>query len=637
MANNQIVTELKLENSQYISGLRQSTAELQKSMKSSITSVEGLKDAYKSLNLAMKAGYVYMAYEFTKQAVEFAGKSDTVKTAFNNMANSIGTDSSNLLSTLKTASKGMISELDLMKETTTAVELMGKDVIQYMPKMIEIAAASARTKGRAVSDVLSEIVESAGKQSLEVLNNLNISSVNAAQYQEEYAAKLGKTRDQLNDTEKAAAFFYATMKAGDELINTTGNSQLTLGERVQVLKARFDDLASNLMTIMVPAFEALVDWANNVIEPIADLVKWIDKISSKKQSFEDISNELKKLRTDIERWASYQGMTAEQFIAKFKDVKNKSGDQVRRYIELTNELKKLQQVQQQSVQTSKQHTQAFSKQRSEIKETHIALSELYDAMGKYEAAALQKVQERYDKIRASKEAQLLSKQELAQLELTFEEQKTFAIIKGEQERAQKELQIREATLRSKVGLDSQYYSALEMFVNAGAQLMTSENKALFKLGQASAISQVWMNVAQAITKGYAQLGIFGHAFAALMGVVGGVQTANILKQKPPDAMKVESTKPPAPVIAAQPIAIPLAQGVFDINRDVFALLHKGESVMPKSWAESVREGELNLGGATIVVQGDVYGYDDFMDKVQTGLLDLQRRTGKQIIATRWGD
>lgn len=632
MANKRIITELTLENSQYITKLKESSAELQKYAGNAKKSNTDLLSTFGSLKAGVQAAVGFMTISTIKSFVQLASETDTVKTAFKNMALAVGKNADVLLASVKKASHDTISEIDLMKNATMAVQLMGEDVLQYLPKMTEIAVAAARAKGVETSQMLNDIITASGRQSTQILDNLGISSVRAGQFMDEYAAKLGKTRDKLTESEKSAAFFYATMKAGGEVINTVGGGTLTLGEKVQSIDARFKNLASNLSTIFTPAISKVIDWINTLIEPIADLIKWLDTLNNKgTRSMQEIADEAVKLRTDIERWAKMQDLTVEQFIVKFKDVKNATGDVVRQYIALANELQKVQQTQQKI--TAPQPTQANTLAK-QYKEAEVSMSQFYERLGQYENAAMAKVTEEYQAFVATKQAKMMTEQQYQQAMQELDNQMLLAQVQG----AQREVMLREQVLRAKLGLESQLFTGVEMFAQAGAQLMSSENKTLFKVGQAAAIANVWVNTAQAITKGYAQLGAFGgSAFAALMATVGAVQSANILKQKPPQPAKIDKVMPVTPTLNAQPIAIPLAQGVFDVKDDMFALLHKGESVMPKSWAESVREGELTIGGAQIIIQGDVYGYDDFMQKVQTGLLELQRRTGKQIMSTRRGD
>lgn len=636
MANKQIVTELRLIDSQYQNGLKKATLSLQqfasnsKSVGSSFNSMLGNLSAGKLTFAAVGAGAVALG----KEMFDMAAKFSTVKTAYQNMTASMGAESYKLMNALKTATKGTVSELELMSNATTAMQLMGKEVVQYLPEMAEIATAAARAQGVEVSQMLSDLITAAGRQSTQILDNLGISSVTAGKYMEEYAAKLGKTRDQLNDSEKSAAFFFATMKAGKEVIKGVGDA-MTLGEKAQQAKATWNDIANNISTILTPAWYGLADAVNSVLQPLADYMRKMDELRNP-TTIEGIRARMKSLEQDVLYFGSQCGKTYQEIADKVYKGTIPANETWRdSIIKLVKEhdalAEKLKTVQTASKTPPKSGGSTIAK---EYKEATISMSQFYMTLGEYQKAAQAKV---YEEMQTFLKTQQAKKMTLEQV-YKYEQQLEYQTLLGKVEAARSEVMMREQVLRAKMGLESTFFSGMEMFAQAGAQLMSSENKQLFKLGQVAAIANVWMNVAQAITKGYAQLGAWGgSAFAALMATVGAVQSANIMKQKPPQPAKIEKVQPVTPTLTAQPIAIPLAQGVFDIKNDTFALLHQGESVMPKSWAESVREGELSLGGAQIIVQGDVYGYDDFMNKVQTGLLELQRRTGKQIISARRGD
>jgi len=204
---------------------------------------------------------------------------------------------------------------------------------------------------------------------------------------------------------------------------------------------------------------------------------------------------------------------------------------------------------------------------------------------------------------------------------------------AEVDAANKEVQTKEQVIRAKVGMESAAYKGLGMFAQAGASLMSSQNSVLFKLGQASSLANIGMNTADAIVKGYAQLGPFGgSAFAAFMGLVGGTQGAAVLSQKAPKpAMavipKVDATMPTAPKIAA------LATGAFDVPRDMPAIIHQGESVMPKPWAQEMREGNLSMGkpAININVQGSIIDKDGFMGAVGEAMQGIGNASGQNLL------
>lgn len=188
-----------------------------------------------------------------------AGEVDSVAQSFDSLASGAKNGSQALLKAIKDASQGTVSNLEIMRSANEAIKLMGDDVAEKLPKMMEIARITARSSGVEVSKMFSDLITASGRQSVLILDNLGISSATASRYMDQYAASLGKTRNQMTDTERAQAFFHASLKAGEELIAKTGATTLSLGERLQRLKARISDTASSFARDLVPGLEELSD------------------------------------------------------------------------------------------------------------------------------------------------------------------------------------------------------------------------------------------------------------------------------------------------------------------------------------------------------------------------------------------
>ena len=141
-------------------------------------------------------------------------------------------------------------------------------------------------------------------------------------------------------------------------------------------------------------------------------------------------------------------------------------------------------------------------------------------------------------------------------------------------------------LLTKAGLDQTYISGLQTLTATSSIYMAQENKKLFKFGQILAVGQAWINTFLAVTKVMAQLGIYGLAAAPIIIAAGALQTKKIMSQKPPE----------------------FAVGSYDVPYTGPAIVHKGETILNKPIAESVRRGDLSIGSnqqnRPIIVQVD---------------------------------
>lgn len=237
----------------------------------------------------------------------------------------------------------------------------------------------------------------------------------------------------------------------------------------------------------------------------------------------------------------------------------------------------------------------------------------------FAANVVQSQEEIQNQLQVLQQAGLANEYDAHLAKIQIAQSDNMALRDLEMQRAQQN----EQTLRHMFGMNTRFYSGLGMMANMGAQLMGNQNKKLHRLGQISSVANVLMSTAEAIMKGYAMLGpIGGTAFAALAGTVASAQIKIIKDTKPPEPIKPESVSKPS-----------FAQGVFDIPYDMSGVdVHQGESIMPKSWAQSVKDGEINMGSQpiNIIVQGSIIDKDGFTAGVSEAMQQIEGRTGLRL-------
>lgn len=127
-------------------------------------------------NLTKIAGGIGIAFgvrevaAFAFEVSQLAGEAEGVRAAFNKLPGSIG-----LMLDLKEATKGTVSELDLMKRTTQAANFGIS--LQSLPKLLEFASVRAQQTGQSVDYLVDSIVTGIGRKSPLILDNLGISAV----------------------------------------------------------------------------------------------------------------------------------------------------------------------------------------------------------------------------------------------------------------------------------------------------------------------------------------------------------------------------------------------------------------------------------------------------------------------------
>ena len=116
------------------------------------------------------------------------------------------------LDKLKEATNGTMSEFDLFQQANNAMILGVTKNSDEMAEMFDIAQRLGRSLGRDTRTSIESLVTGIGRQSRLMLDNIGIIT-KVGDANEQYARSLGKSVDQLTDTEKRQAFFNATMEA----------------------------------------------------------------------------------------------------------------------------------------------------------------------------------------------------------------------------------------------------------------------------------------------------------------------------------------------------------------------------------------------------------------------------------------
>jgi len=165
-------------------------------------------------------------------AVNRTSEVASLQTGFKNLTAAQGLNADVMITKLRPAMRGLISDQDLMQSTNTALTL---GIVQSEDQWANLSGAALKL-GRAVGITATHALESLsiglGRQSKLVLDNLGV-IVDAEGAYARYAAKLGKAASELSEAEKKQAFLEEATKKIIETANRAGEAQLTLGDYVQ--------------------------------------------------------------------------------------------------------------------------------------------------------------------------------------------------------------------------------------------------------------------------------------------------------------------------------------------------------------------------------------------------------------------
>lgn len=188
--------------------------------------------------------------------------------SFDNITASVGLTSKSLLIDLRKASAGTISDFKLIETANVALSgasgELGQELGRNLPRLLEIARQQAKVTGKDVDFLFNSIVEGIRKTSPLRIDNANL-IIKTGKAEEEYAAKIGKTVDELTVEQKGIAVLNATLEAGNAALAQAGNLAETNAEKQARSAATITNIFDSLAIAMQPAFGTLLDLQNRVL------------------------------------------------------------------------------------------------------------------------------------------------------------------------------------------------------------------------------------------------------------------------------------------------------------------------------------------------------------------------------------
>jgi antitoxin component of RelBE/YafQ-DinJ toxin-antitoxin module len=160
---------------------------------------------------ALAAGVASAAFELAQLGAEAA----RTETAFTRLASQAGQSADQMLAAMQTASRGMISDSELMIDANKAMLLGVADTGEELATLLQIAGERAKAMGTTTASAFDDLLTAIGRQSTMIADNLGITFSLEEAYQN-YADTLGTTADKLTDTQKKQAFLNEVLRQSEE-------------------------------------------------------------------------------------------------------------------------------------------------------------------------------------------------------------------------------------------------------------------------------------------------------------------------------------------------------------------------------------------------------------------------------------
>jgi hypothetical protein len=187
---------------------------------------------------------VTSALNVLRNSLNLAREVEDLSSSFQLLSSRVGNDATAKIESLRAATQGMTSDVDLFRASNQAL-LLGVD--DGSGKFEELAAASVKlgnAMGISTTEAVNSLVLGLGRQSKMILDNLGI-IVDAEAAYESYAAAVGKTVNQLSEAEKKQAFINEGFRAITETAAGLAPSADTAASAFERLGVSFENARSN--------------------------------------------------------------------------------------------------------------------------------------------------------------------------------------------------------------------------------------------------------------------------------------------------------------------------------------------------------------------------------------------------------
>jgi len=220
--------------------------------------------------------------DFISSSIELASKAEGIRTAFERL------NDPNLLSELRRATKGTVSDLQLMQTAVKAANF--KLPLSQLATYLKFAQQRAIETGESIDYLVESIVLGISRKSIPILDNLGIS---AQQVQDEFK----KTGD--------------FAEAVGNIINTSmtdaGDAVLTTAERTAQLRAELENTKEEIGNSLLPFINKLADGLNITIQQINNLIN-----ADYKTPLEQATESLEKTREESRLLGEFTDEIAEK-------------------------------------------------------------------------------------------------------------------------------------------------------------------------------------------------------------------------------------------------------------------------------------------------------------------------------------
>lgn len=189
--------------------------------------------------------------------------------AFERLSSSVGENSRDMLDAMGSASRGLVTEFDLMQSANKALLLGLPTTSESMANLAKTATVLGKAMGQDATKSLDDLIVALGRSSPLILDNLGL-TVKVEDANRKYAATLGITADALDEAQKKQAFMNEAMRKAEERVKQIGEQSLTLTEHAKTAIVSLSNIVTAAVGAVDRAAGQMITKAQNAVSTFSE-------------------------------------------------------------------------------------------------------------------------------------------------------------------------------------------------------------------------------------------------------------------------------------------------------------------------------------------------------------------------------
>lgn len=268
--------------------------------------------------VAGAAAGIFAAFKFAEIGEEL----EKQKKQFDTLAKSAGIVGDSLIAGLEKSAGGLVDTDDLIKIANGSILKLGQSA-QSLPQLFDLAQKSVKVFGGDAKQNLELISNSIGNLQTKQLKQIGI-NVDAEKTFKDYAAGLGLTAAQLNETQKKQALLNAVLETGDKRFKdiSTGVADETIANGLKKVGVGFDSIKDAIASIVSSSIGgAFATFLNSVGTELDTIAKVLTNLQGRPETF---ATELEKVGAQLEALElARPWLSIEEYTKRLEELKAK--------------------------------------------------------------------------------------------------------------------------------------------------------------------------------------------------------------------------------------------------------------------------------------------------------------------------